>query len=61
MLAVDDGFFTGNFNVADLCFLIATIVFAIAFLIRALAKPASLDATLVAAGFTAVALGWLVL
>ncbi len=61
MLSVDDGFFSGNFNVADLCFLIATILFAIAFLIRALARPVPLAETLIAGGLTAVALAWLVI
>ena len=62
MLAVDDGLFSGNFNFADFCFLIATIVFAIALVMRALVKPKpNWDSVLIAAGFTAVALGWLVI
>jgi hypothetical protein len=60
LLAVDDGFFSGNFNLADILFLIATIVFAIAFIIRVLLRPVPLPETLIAAGLACVALGWLV-
>ena len=61
MLAVDDGLFTGNLNFSDFCFLLATIVFAIALIVRALAKPMPVDAVMMAAGATALALGWLVI
>lgn len=61
MFAVDDGFFSGNFNFADFCFLLATIFFAIAFIVRALARPMPIDTVMVAAGLTAIALGWLVI
>ena len=30
LLAVDDGIFQGNFNLADICFLIAVILFVLA-------------------------------
>jgi len=61
LLAVDDGIFTGKFTLADVFFLIAVIVFAIAFVIRLLARPVPIDSVMIAAGLTAVALGWLVL
>lgn len=61
MLAVDDGLFSGNYDFADFCFLVATIVFAVVFVLRALSEVRSTDSLLMAAGFTAVALGWLVL
>lgn len=61
LLAADDGIFTGKANLADIFFLIAVIVFAIAFVIRVMLKPVPVDALMVAAGLTAVALGLLVL
>ena len=61
MLAVDDGLWSGNFDAADICFLIATILFAIAFVVRVIMKPIPIDFTLVAAGLTAVALAWLLM
>jgi hypothetical protein len=61
LLAVDGGVFSGNFNLADIFFLIAVIVFAIAFVIRLSIKPVPVDHLMVAAGLTCVALGWLVI
>jgi hypothetical protein len=61
MIAVDDGIFTGKFNLADIFFLIAVIVFAIAFVIRLVAKPVPVDSLMIAAGLTATALALLVL
>lgn len=61
LLAVDDGFFSGNFNAADFFFLVAAIVFAIAFIIRLLARPIPIDYVMVAAGLTCVAVGWLII
>lgn len=55
MIAVDDGIASGNFNVADICFLIAVIVFLIAGFIAYGVK--TLWATLVAIGLAAVSLG----
>lgn len=61
MFAVDDGIFSGSYNLADILFLIGAIVFIIAFIIRLMVKPIPLDMVLVAAGLACVALGWLVL
>jgi enoyl reductase-like protein len=58
--AVEDGI-ASNLNAADLFFLIATIVFAIAFVIRLMAKPIPIDGVVIAAGLTATALGLLLL
>lgn len=57
----DDGIFSGKFDLADIFFLIAVIVFAIAFVVRLLIRPIPIDAVMIAAGLTFVALGWLVL
>ena len=59
--AAEDGIVSGNFDLADIFFLIAVIVFAIAFVIRLMIKPIPLDHVMIAAGLVAVALGWLVL
>jgi hypothetical protein len=61
VLAVDDGIVNGNLDLADIFFLIAVIVFAIAFVLRLMVKPVPVDGLMIAAGLTAVALGWLVL
>ena len=61
LLAADDGIFSGKFDLADICFLVALIVFTIAFVIRLLIRPIPIDAVMIAAGLTFVALGWLVL
>lgn len=58
--AVEDGI-TSNLNAADLFFLIATIVFAIALVIRLFARPIPIDGVVIAAGLTATALGLLLL
>ena len=59
MFAVDDGIFQGNFNLADIAFLVALILFIIAFVIRLQAR--AIDAAIIAAGLACVAFGWLVL
>jgi hypothetical protein len=59
MLAVDDGIVSGNLNAADICFLVAFIVFLIAAFLAYGVK--TLWATLVAAGLAAVSLGFLLL
>jgi hypothetical protein len=59
LLAVDDGIFQGNFNLADICFLTAVILFVIGAIIAFQVK--TLYATLISAGLAAVALGLLVL
>ena len=61
LLAVDDGIFQGNFDLADVFFLIAVIVFAIAFVLRIMIRPVPLDSVMIAAGLVAVALAWLVI
>lgn len=57
MFAVDDGIIHGNITLADLFFLIAAILFAVAAFIR---RP-SLPDVLLSLGLLAVAVGWLVL
>lgn len=59
LLAVDDGIFNGNFNLADIAFLIALILFVIGAIIAFQVK--TLYATLISAGLACLALGWLVL
>lgn len=54
--ATDDGI-SSNLGGADLFFLIATILFAIAFVIRLTIRPIPIDGVVIAAGFTAAALG----
>lgn len=61
LLAVDDGLFSANFTFADICFLIAVIVFALSLVVRLMTRPVLIDAALISAGLTALALGWLVL
>jgi hypothetical protein len=61
LLAADDGIINGNLNLADIFFLIAVIVFAIAFVLRLMVKPVPIDGLMIAAGLVCVALGWLVL
>lgn len=60
-LAADDGIWAGKLDAADVFFLVAVIVFAIAFVIRLMARPVPLDGVMIAAGLTCVALGWLLL
>jgi hypothetical protein len=52
---------SGTTGFADVCFLIALILFAIATVWRALRDSPPYDGVLIAAGLAAVALGWLVL
>ena len=59
LLAADDGVINGKANLADICFLIAVILFAIGAVIAYSVK--TFYATLIAAGLCAVSLGWLVL
>lgn len=59
MVAVDDGIASGNFNLADICFLVALIVFLVGAFLAYGAK--ALWATLVAIGLAAVSLGWFLL
>jgi hypothetical protein len=59
MLAVDDGIFNGNLNLADIAFLVAVILFLVGAFLAYGAK--ALWATLVSVGLAAVAFGWLVL
>ena len=59
MNAVDDGIINGSLNLADICFLIAVIVFVIAAVMAYGVK--TLWATLVAAGLAAASLGLLLL
>jgi hypothetical protein len=61
ILADSQGIVHGDNTAADLFFLIATIVFAIAFVIRLTIRPIPIDGLVVAAGLTAVALGLLLL
>jgi hypothetical protein len=58
MPAVDDGIINGSLNLADICFLVALIVFAIAAFLAYGVK--TLWATLVAVGLAALSLGFLV-
>jgi hypothetical protein len=60
LLALDDGLFNGYNDLADICFLIAVIVFIFAFVIQ-LRLKGSLDGMMLAAGLVALSLGWLVL
>jgi hypothetical protein len=59
LLAADDGIWQGNANLADICFLIGVILFAIAGVIAYSVK--TFYATLIAAGLAVVSLGLLVL
>lgn len=61
LLALDDGLFSTNYTFADICFLIAVIVFTLSLVVRLMTRPVLIDAALVSAGLTMVALGWLVL
>lgn len=61
LLAADDGIWAGKLTLADVFFLIAAIVFAIAFVIRIMVKPVPIDTVMIAAGLFCVAVGWLVL
>jgi hypothetical protein len=60
LLALDDGLFSQNATFADICFLIAAIVFIIALIVQ-LRLRVSLEFALVTTGFIALAIGWLVL
>ena len=61
MFAVDDGIFQGNFNLADIFFLIAAILFGIGAFIAYSTSPRTLWATLLSVGLCLAALGLLVL
>lgn len=51
----------GKVNAADIFFLIAVILFAIAFVVRVMIRPVPIDTTCIAAGLTALALALLLL
>jgi hypothetical protein len=59
MIAADDGIFQGNFNLADIAFFVALILFIIAFVVRLQAR--AVDAAIIAAGLACIAFGYLVL
>jgi hypothetical protein len=59
LFAVDDGFVQGHFDLADLMFLIAAILFGIGAVIAYSVK--TFYATLIAAGLCLTAIGWFVL
>jgi hypothetical protein len=61
LIAADDGIWQGNITLADVFFLIATIVFIIAVVVRLMVRPVPIDMVLVAVGLACLALGWLVL
>lgn len=62
LLASDQGIVHGYNNLADVCFLIATILFAIVFIVRLrLPNRTALDGLLLAGGFVALSLGFFVL
>lgn len=70
MIAIDDGIWSGNYNAADVLFLIAAIVFAIAAVMPVVRRDRSVDGThtrvnvgvsLVPAGLCLVAIAWLIL
>jgi len=60
-ILADDGVVSGKVTAADILFLIATIVFAIAFVVRIMVRPVPIDSVMIAAGLFCVALGWFVL
>lgn len=59
LLAADDGIWAGKYNLADIFFLIAAILFGIAAVFAYQVK--TFYATLISAGLCLVSLGWLVL
>ena len=59
MIAVDDGIVSGNLTLADICFLVALIVFGIAAFLAYGTK--TLWATLIATGLAVASLGLLLL
>lgn len=62
LLAVDDGIWSGNLDAADVLFLIAAIVFAVAAIVPWTRSPrGDFSISLVPAGLCLVALAWLVL
>ena len=65
MLGVDDGIWSGNFNVADILFLIAAIVFAIATILphtrRVDGARVEYGVSLVPLGLCLVSLAWMAL
>ena len=68
LIAVDDGIAAGNYNAADICFLIAVIIFILAALITAAPSlnrpdggPGRYGTPLVYLGSACVALGLLLL
>jgi hypothetical protein len=61
MFAVDDGIFQGSLTFADVCFLVAFIMFIIGAIVAWAIQPRALWATAVSVGLAFVSLGWLVL
>jgi hypothetical protein len=61
LLAADDGIVHGKITAADLFFLIAVILFAIAFVVRLTIRPVPIDSLMIAGGLFCIALGWLLL
>ncbi len=59
LLAVDDGIVNGNFDFGDLLFLVAFILFAVAFVWAIVDK--SIQGALMLGGLAALALGWFVI
>lgn len=60
ILAIDDGLWSGNANFADICYLIALIVFVFAALAQYRLPNAVYGGPLVAVGLGAISLGFLV-
>lgn len=66
MLGIDDGIWSGNLNAADVLFLIAAIVFAVAAILPFAHRTADgtrvgVGVSLVPAGLCLLAIAWLVL
>ena len=51
----------GHVDLADILFLIAFIVFCVAFVIEVMIRPVVLDRLCITAGLALIALGWFVL
>ena len=59
--AADDGIVSGNFDFADIMFLVAFILFILGAVVAWAIQPRAIWATLVAVGLACVSLGWFVL
>lgn len=60
ILAVDDGLFSGNADFADICYLIAVILFVLAALVQYRIPERVYGGALVSIGLAAISLGFLV-